>query len=367
MKILIDIGHPAHVHYFRNFSRIMKDRGHDIFIIAKNRNITHKLLDHYGISYVTRNDYPKSVVGKLLNIPITDIMVYRYAKKISADILIGFSGTHIAHAATLLRKPSIVIDDTDHAHMAHVSYRPFAKTILTPSCFYKDFGKKHIRFDGYMELCYLARKYFNPDPSVLDLLNIKPEEKYVILRFVSWSASHDVGHTGFTNEMKYRIFKYLKQYAKVFISSENPLPDILERYKIKIPTYKMHDALFYSSLLFGESATMASECACLGTPSIFFDNTGRSYTDEEGKKYGLVYNYSDPKADLDESLKLCTEILKKTNGGAHYMAQRSRLLEDKIDVTRFLVWFVERYPESVEICKGNIVSKIFMDKQVSLV
>jgi len=27
MKILIDIGHPAHVHYFRNFIKMMESNG----------------------------------------------------------------------------------------------------------------------------------------------------------------------------------------------------------------------------------------------------------------------------------------------------------------------------------------------------
>jgi predicted glycosyltransferase len=46
MKILIDIGHPAHVHYFRNFIKLMEQKGHSFLIIAKNHNITYKLLRH---------------------------------------------------------------------------------------------------------------------------------------------------------------------------------------------------------------------------------------------------------------------------------------------------------------------------------
>ena len=67
MKILIDIGHPAHVHYFRNFIKIMEDRGHEFLIIAKNRSVTFNLLDSYNIKFIKRRNYPKSLIGKLIN------------------------------------------------------------------------------------------------------------------------------------------------------------------------------------------------------------------------------------------------------------------------------------------------------------
>ena len=219
MRILIDIGHPAHVHYFRNFIDIMEQKGHRILVIAKDRNITHALLDHYKIRYVGRKDYPKSIAGKLMNIPLTDLMVLKHAMKFSADILIGFSGTHIAHAGWILGIPSVVIDDTDHARLAHASYKPFASCILTPSCFYRNFGKKQLRFDGYMELCYLFPKYFKPDPVIRECLELKENEKYIIMRFVSWRASHDVGHSGLSLELKRKAVREFSKYAKVFIEA----------------------------------------------------------------------------------------------------------------------------------------------------
>ena len=39
MKILIDINHPAHVHYFKNFIKIMEKKGHEFLIISRNKEI----------------------------------------------------------------------------------------------------------------------------------------------------------------------------------------------------------------------------------------------------------------------------------------------------------------------------------------
>lgn len=53
------------------------------------------------------------------------------------------------------------------------------------------------------------------------------------------------------------------------------MPAELESFKRKIPPEKMYDALAFSALLYGESATMASECAVLGTPAIYLDDFGQ--------------------------------------------------------------------------------------------
>ncbi len=130
-------------------------------------------------------------------------------------------------------------------------------------------------WDLNLELAYLHPNYFSPDLSVLELLGVKKGEKYAILRFVKWNANHDLGHTGITPENKIKAVQEFAKHARVFISSESELPEELESFKRKIPPEKMYDALAFSALLYGESATMASECAVLGTPAIYLDDFGQ--------------------------------------------------------------------------------------------
>jgi len=54
MKILLDIGHPAHVHYFKNFIKIMEDKGHQFLITSRNKEIEHHLLKQYKIAFKSR-------------------------------------------------------------------------------------------------------------------------------------------------------------------------------------------------------------------------------------------------------------------------------------------------------------------------
>lgn len=346
MKILIDIGHPAHVHYFKNFIKIMEQKGHVFFIIAKNRNITYELLEHYEIPYVKRRDYPSSLIGKLLNIPITDLFVIKHARKFEPNIMMGFSGTHIAHAGKVLNIPSIVIDDTEHATLAHWSYMPFASVILTPKCFYKDLGHKQIYFDSYTELFYLHSKYFEPNAVVLELLNLKKNEEFAIVRFVAWNASHDVNEDGLSNENKIDLINYLSSKMKVFISSEGEMPTKLQKYQFNIPSEYMHDALYYAKLYVGEGGTTASEAAVIGTPAIYMNNLSMGYITDE-KNAGLLYQTN----DLYETIRHIDTIISIGKDG--FEQKTDNLLKNKINPTEFLIWFVENYPESSKIMKDN--------------
>ncbi|WP_317174575.1 DUF354 domain-containing protein [Aquiflexum lacus] len=51
MKILIDINHSAHVHYFRNFYKIMSKKCHKNLFVLRNKEIEHRLLSSYGIPF----------------------------------------------------------------------------------------------------------------------------------------------------------------------------------------------------------------------------------------------------------------------------------------------------------------------------
>ena len=141
--------------------------------------------------------------------------------------------------------------------------------------------KKQIKYSGYQELAYLHPARFIPDPVIRQVLGVGIKEKYVILRFVAWGASHDYGHKGIALENKFKAVKEFANFAKVFISAEGSLPAELETLRLKIPPEKMHDVLAFASLIFSESATMVSEAAVLGVPGIYIDSTGRYYTRDQ--------------------------------------------------------------------------------------
>ena len=352
MRILIDIGHPAHVHYFKHFAWEMQKKGHTIFFTCREKEFEKYLLNYYGFEFKSFGKKYKSLTGKILGLIKFDIKEFFTGLKFKPDIFLSAGSIYAAHASWLLGKTHITLEDTFNFEQIKL-YLPFTDVVLTGDYEHPLKSRKVIQYAGYQELAYLHPKIFQPDKNILKELGVSENEKYVILRFVAWNASHDIGLKGISVENKIKAVKEFEMFLKVFISSEITLPKELEKYKIPISPHKMHEAIAYASLLFSESSTMASEAAVLGVPSIFIDKKGRYYTKEEQYKYNLVFNFSET---LDEQLQAINQgidLIKNNNVNEIWQLKRQKMLADKIDVTAFLVWFVENYPESFRIMKQN--------------
>jgi predicted glycosyltransferase len=88
MKIVVDINHPAHVHYFKNFIGKMKEKGHEILITASEKDISYRLLDLYGFEYIKIGNYGKSTFRKMVNVPVLDIKMLQAVRKFRPDIFL---------------------------------------------------------------------------------------------------------------------------------------------------------------------------------------------------------------------------------------------------------------------------------------
>jgi predicted glycosyltransferase len=339
MRIFVDIGHPAHVHYFRNFIQIMQQKGHEFFITARDKEVSHQLLNEYNIKYVTRGKGRTSAAGKFLYMAEADIKLFRAARKFKPDFFLSVVSPYAAQVAWLLRKPHITFDDTEHATLARKFYLPFSKKVFTPYCFTSDIGEKQIRFKSFLELCYLHPTYYKPNADILNVLGLCADEPYVFLRFVSWGASHDFGQTGLDLDTKRAIVDRFKDKYRVFISAEGSLPEDLEQYRIKIPVHRIHDVLAHASLFVGEGATMASECAMLGVPAIYINSLDAG-TLQQQEQFGLISGFRNSNgvmAKIDELL-INKDILVETS------RRRNLMLKEMIDPTKMMVEFFENYP-----------------------
>lgn len=336
MKIFIDIGHPAHVHYFKNFIDIMSHKGHTFFITAREKECTSELLTHYKIPFHSRGKGSKTIIGKFIYMLKADKILLKHAIKFKPDVFLSFASPYAAQTSWLLNKPHISFDDTDHVRLARLFYLPFTTNLFTPFCFKKELGKKQIRFKSFMELFYLHPTRFTPDRSVLDLLKLKEGDKFVVLRFISWEASHDFGVNGMKTLEKLELINNLSKSHKIFISAEYELPDNLKKFKLNIPPNKLHDILAFASLVISEGATIASECSMLGTPVIYINplNAGTLQAQEQ---YGLLYNYRNFKRVIDTS----NDILNNSNYKEQNIKRRDRMLSELIDPNQILVQFFD--------------------------
>ena len=347
MKILIDIGHPAHVHYFKNLINRLFNKGHECKITCRDKDVSIRLIKYYNLNYFCTGKNYSRIIGKIYSFIKNIIYIIIIGIRFKPDIIISAFLPFPAISSFFLRKPSIGFTDTEHAIINHFLSKPFTDHIFTPSCFKYNLGTKQIFFDGYMELLYLNPKYFQPNMTVLKSMNINKDEDYIIFRFISWQSSHDIGHSGLDYSTKRLLIKKLLEYGKVYISSESQLSNEFKEYQLNISPEQIHDVLYYAKLFIGEGATMASECAMLGTPAIYVNSLDTGYIREQ-EKYGLLYSYRNSEGVLEKAI----EILNRTDKRL-YQKRRRKMLSEKIDVTAFMVWLIEYYPDSVQILKEN--------------
>jgi len=103
MRILIDIGHPAHVHYFKNFIWIMQQKGHEFCITARNKEVAFVLLKKYGFNFYKRGQGAKSIPGKIFYLIKADYVIYKIAKNFQTRYIAKFCKSYLATRFCLLR------------------------------------------------------------------------------------------------------------------------------------------------------------------------------------------------------------------------------------------------------------------------
>jgi predicted glycosyltransferase len=342
MNILFFVNTPAQVHEFKYIAQTLEAKGHKVMILARDYECTLDLLDAYELRYEVYGQARKRGYGRASELVPYVRKAHRLAKEFKPHVIVG-TGIIAAYTSVLFRKPCIVFTDTETAALEFILYKPFVKAIYTPSCFRKDLGRKHIRYNGFKELAYLHPDYFQADASIYDLLGINSGERYVIIRLNPLDAFHDIGIGGFSSQDKVRLVQALEQYARVFISSEAALEPGLERCAINIPAHRIHDAEYYAELLVTDAGTMLTEAAILGTPGIHCSGfvARRCYGNfvELQEKYQLVFNYSDP----DQAIAKAVELIKQPDLKQRWQEKRQVLLADKINVLKFMVETIEGY------------------------
>lgn len=337
MRVLIDIGHPAHAHFFRHPIAELRARGHAILITSRRKEIATDLLDAFGLEHRTLSGEGGAggMLGELL---LRDFRLTRIVRNWRPDVLAAIGGIFIAHAGIMGRAPSLVFYDTENARLQNLLTYPFATKVIVPRCYTAwTPSNRTLRYPGYHELSYLRPPYFSAQREIALANGLSPDRPTWLVRLVSWKANHDIGERGLSADAVRKIIHRLGQRGKVLISAESALPDDLASHRYAGEASAIHHVMAHCAGFFGESATMASESAVLGVPAVYAANTGRGYTDEQDARYGLVRNAR----NLDSSaLDAALDWLLQFPAGRGEVL-RQQLLRDTCDVAAFVVAAIE--------------------------
>ena len=330
LRTLVDIGHPAHVHMLKHVIWRIEECGGKVCITTRRKDVATNLLDAYGFRYQIIDRY-SSLADKAMSLARTTNRLLKVAHDFNPHSFLSCGSVHAALAARILNRPCMTFVDTEGSRAQGSIVYACSSTLYTPDVFRRKMGKKQIRYNGYHEMAYLSPKYFTPDATVLSKYGLKKEDIFFIVRVVSWKATHDWGQKGIANLSS--LVQYLQQYGIVVLSMETDLKPELEDCTLRISPKDMHSVLAYARAYVGEGATMASESASLGTPSIYLNSQVAGTIDAE-EDAGLLYHII-PSNHMDDQIRMSVDKIMSTP--PEQFKERSRkFVSNKIDVVEFM-------------------------------
>ena len=376
MKILVYMGHPAHFYLYKNTIKQLREDGHQVEILIKKKDILQSLLDNQGWEYhnILQEGRKDSKLGMLIGMLKRAWRQNIFCAQFKPDILTGTSVEN-SYIGKWRHIPVINCNEDDAAVVplyAKLSY-PWANAILNPIvCNSGKWNSKATKYPSYQELAYLHPNHFTADAKVVKGYGIDVTKPYFVMRFASLHAHHDNGIKGINTEIAERLVKILELHGIIYITSERPLEPQFEQYRIKINPLDMHHVMAFASLYIGDSQTMAAEAGVLGVPFVRFnDFVGRiGYLRELEDVYELGYGiHATPLAanssirrndgsvqpsGVEELYKRVEQLvaMPSEERRAIFQSRREKMLSNKIDCAKFLTYFIENYPQSVEDVRG---------------
>ncbi|MDX1756687.1 MAG: DUF354 domain-containing protein [Marinobacter sp.] len=344
MKVLIDICHPAHFHFFKKPIDILESLGHEVVITSRDKEVAIKLIEESGREHqCLYHNVGEGIWGLATELLGRNFALYRYIRKEKPDVMAAIGGIFVAQVGAFTRIPSIAFYDTENAKLQNLFTYPFASVVSVPDCYQGRVPPHTDRYKGYHELSYLHPDSFEASREIAVDSGLSPTGDTFLIRVVSWKANHDIGEEGWSQELLEKVVIFLSQRGKVIVSSEGPLPEKLERFAYLGNPSNLHHVMAFCRLFVGESATMASESVVLGVPAIYAANTGRGYCDEQEHKYGLLRNLRT--LDFKELETLIRELLLIDDNEVKRRWQS--MLDNMIDVPNHVVNLILQAGENI--------------------
>lgn len=346
MNILVDVGHPGHVHLLRHLVDELWQHGHTIFFSVRDVPVAKRLMEQYGMTpWFDLGAKSDTLVGKAVTVIRQDVELLHFVKKNKIDFGLS-SGISLGHISRFSRIRSIMFDDDDDDVEPLVTRfgHPFSDTVFTPECIHRK-TEHAVYYAGTHELAYLRPNRFTPDSSVLQRAGMRIGDRFFIMRFVALKGHHDVGQQGLTMEQKRALVELLKAHGRVIITSEQAIEPEFESYRLPVPPEEIHSLMAYCSMFVGDSQTMTSEAAVLGVPALKCNTfAGRlSVPNMLEHKYGLCYAYTPTQFNemYDHIKQLLArkpeELENEWKGKCH------KLLGETLDSTAFFLNYLEEH------------------------
>jgi predicted glycosyltransferase len=189
VRIWIDMTAPAHPVVFRPIIRLLRERGHEVEVTARDYAQNLQLLNRMGMAHtvVGPGHGGASTAGKAKALAQRTWNMRRFARARDFDLAVAHGSNDLALAAAALRIPAVNTFDYEFAVQQHTIGCRLARRVMTPDTIAPErlqrFGvgpAKLVQYAGLKEEYYLAD--FTPDAGELERLGVDRGRVVVIVR-----------------------------------------------------------------------------------------------------------------------------------------------------------------------------------------
>jgi uncharacterized protein len=306
VKVWVDMTASAHVLVFRPLIRLLRERGDEVEITARDYAQTLQLLELHGLeATVVGRHGGRSRVGKARSLASRLRTLRKWAKSRDFDLALAHGSHELTMSARRLGIPSATTHDYEFATLQHQLGMRAATKVVVPDSIPAErlarFGvrpPKLLRYPGLKEEYYLAD--FEPDPSVLDQLQVERDRVLVVLRPPpDVSLYHRHSNPLFPQTLDY--LGALEDAQAVVLPRTEEQRDYVRG--LDLPSVVVPDRavdaqslIALADVVVSAGGTMNREAAALGVP-VYTTYGGRlGGVDEELIRQGRLKPLTDPRA-----------------------------------------------------------------------
>ena len=187
MRVCVDLTNSPHVLVMRPIIDVLRARGHDVQVTARDFAQTLALCERLGVEHTAIGRHRGGGLGsKAAGLLGRSGALVRWARGRRFDLALGHGSNDVSFAATALRLRSATMFDYEWAAVQHHVNCRLAAAVVVPEAIprarlvrYGAAGKLG-RYPGLKEEYYLAD--FEPHPGVLEELGIDRQRPLVVVR-----------------------------------------------------------------------------------------------------------------------------------------------------------------------------------------
>ena len=305
MRIWADCTAAAHPIVLRPIIAGLRERGHEVTLTSREYGQLTGILERLGIEHQVFSAHGgASTLAKGQALATRSIALARWARGRGFDLALAHGSVDAAVVGTLLRVPSVQMQDYEWAGLQRkLSWRA-ARRVIVPDAIPIErleaagaSREKIFRYPGLKEDYYLAD--FVPDPSVLDELGIDRERVLVVVRPPPETSAYHADNPLYAGVIE-RLAAESSAVAVIIPRTDRQREEIaaLGEPSLIVPERAVdaQSLIAFADLVVSAGGTMNREAVALGTPvhTIFTGRMGA--VDERLIAEGRLRELSDPGA-----------------------------------------------------------------------